>query len=230
MQTNQLTFIETAILVSDEFTSDDWETPQPVARYFGEIVKEKLTFLTQPSDFWQPPKTFKILDAGAGTGNITQFVTPQAFADLEVETTAIEIKPGRVEAGKKKAAGANWICGDVSDLPRESRYHTIVSNPPFGKEAFPGFFNKLSWLLEDRGSLILLLPSTFFQTQWGAKSLIKSPLKIAQKIEIIDRIAYEKNGIPQPNRQCYDAIFVLRRTAINPIKFIDPYGKLGAVE
>lgn len=171
--------------VPDTWTSsDDWETPKHIA-----------IFLAATAEGIEPSK---VLELGAGTGNIAQFLPPGSFA--------VERNPERVKQGVIRAPHCQWHCAGALDfaVQHPNQFDLIVGNPPFSlrSEWLKTICNRL---LSPEGIVAWLLPTDSMQAKSSAK-LFKR-WTVVKKTEIIGRIAYLKNGKPESDRQVYDAIF-----------------------
>jgi predicted RNA methylase len=101
----------------DDFTSDDWETPDPVAL--------KIASLVLPTDK-------RIIEPAAGTGQIAKFLPTRSNPRVK----AIELKPGRCTLGAQKAPNCDWYNEDFFSLARQfeaeqTRFDLFTGNPPF---------------------------------------------------------------------------------------------------
>jgi len=75
----------------------------------------------------------RIIDLCAGIG-VLAYTTLLRHRGADV--TCIEINPEYVRIGKKLVPEATWICMDVTDveaLRKLGRFHSAISNPPFGR-------------------------------------------------------------------------------------------------
>lgn len=202
---------DTAEYVQGDFTSNDWETPTAVARCFANKIRE---FVEAPGI--QSP--CNALEIGAGNGQITQFL-PSYW-----NVTAIEPKTDRYERGKVVAPHATWYNTTIEAFRPGASLDLILGNPPFGQEAFTAIFKEIVLMLKFSGTIALLIPSTFFATGWGADLLKDSGLSIVAKYEIRGRVAFLRNGVPVPNRQCQDA-FIFLGTGRPAVEIINPWGE-----
>ena len=195
----QLNLIDFAEYVSDEWCSDDWETPDPVARYMASLVK---------------PTDNRILEPAAGTGQIVKYLPESRWINL----IANEINPSRFTQGLKNAPDAYWMCSDFpmwlnpdSQYLIEDGFDLIITNPPFSKAI--EFIEHSLQLLDcnnPEARLIYLLPCDFFQSQGRAKQFAELDCRIYQRHSIVGRVAYLKNGVPFDQRQIYDCVYEIR--------------------
>jgi SAM-dependent methyltransferase len=202
---------DTAEFVDADFTSNDWETPTPVARCFVSKVRE---FVELPGHLFPA----RVLEIGAGNGQITKHL-PARW-----KVTAIEPKADRCERGKIAAPSATWQNTTIEAFRPGVSFDVILGNPPFGREAFTAIFQAIIPMLKFSGTIALLIPSTFFATGWGADLLSNSGLSIIAKYEIRGRVAFLRNGSPVPNRQCQDA-FIFLGTGRPAVEIINPWGE-----
>ena len=190
-------------VVPDDWRSDDWETPVQIARFMGGLVKPDEKIIVEPS---------------AGRGNIARF--------LPNGTTCVELNPIRHLAGA--VPHQNWLCGDFLAMCDRGEFDCnvdlVIGNPPFS--LINEFISAAAKAIHPAGRILLLLPTECFQAQSRAKGLIKSGLHISRKLEIVDRVGYEQEGIVRNERQCYDSIFELRLSGKPAVEIVDPYGKL----
>lgn len=174
----------------DFLSSNDWETPPNLAKFVASLVEGK-----------------NIIDAGAGNGAITRFLPGNPYA--------IELNKARCKNGYFNARNAKWINKDYLRVKPRFRVDCIVSNPPFneqdGLELGLEFIKKSLELIDKDGLIILILPSTFFQTKKARKFILDNNLRFSFSdiFMISGRVGYIKNGIAHNDRQCYDSVFTL---------------------
>ncbi len=182
-----------------DFTADDWETPNDIARAMAALVKT--------SDR-------RVLEPAAGSGQIAQFLPTGSFC--------CEIKPYRVSLGRKKAAQCHWIQSDFLELDRESPllrdieqltqgYDLIITNPPFSQCIQ---FLQQGLKLLDRNNpdarLLYLLPVDFCSSVERGQALRALDCHIHHEYRILNRVAYLRDGKAYKGRQIYDAVFDIR--------------------
>ena len=212
---NQLTLFPLDF-VEDDFTPDDYETPDHVA--------EAISKLLLPSDK-------KILEPFAGSGQIAKFMPTNRFTDC------FEIKGSRVADGKINAPKARWLQADFFDLdftslPSKYYYDLIVTNPPFSL-CIKAIRRSLSLLNNNKESrLLFLMPIDWYCSKRVSKEWEELNAHIHHIYPIKGRIDYLKNGermskqqkfingVPQfkadgspvmnSGRQVYDAVFDIR--------------------
>lgn len=189
----------------EPFTTDDWETPDDIAKALADLVR-----LDE-----------RVVEIGAGGGQISQYFYGSPIC--------VEPSAKRVARGQEKAPHCNWAEDDFfhwADRQRKGSVDCFIANPPFSialdlvEAALP--------LLTNPGRFLLLLPTEFFQSQSRAAQLQALGLVISNEWRIAGRVHYLKLGVPQTQRQCYDSIFELRprSQAKAAVKVIDPMGRL----
>ncbi|MEO1399623.1 MAG: class I SAM-dependent methyltransferase [Cyanobacteria bacterium J06635_1] len=189
----------------EPFTTDDWETPDDIAKALADLVR-----LDE-----------RVVEVGAGGGQISQY--------LYGSPICVESSVKRVARGREKAQHCKWVEEDFFHWAARQRNNCVdcfIANPPFSialdlvEAALP--------LLATKGRFLLLLPTEFFQSQTRAAQLRALGLVISNEWRIAGRVAYLKLGVSHPGRQCYDSIFELRprSQAKAAVKVIDPMGRL----
>lgn len=200
---------------TDDWSSDDWETPPEVARFMSSLVQSSELLIMEPA---------------AGTGAIAQH--------LPNGTTCVELNPIRHMAGM--VPYQKWLCENFLDYAENlceywhetgetnntRGFHLIIGNPPFsfGMEFLQSAFT----ILRDEGRILFLLPSEFFQSQARAAALKDIGLCITRQWSIAGRVGFIKQGKVCNQRQCYDSVFELRdaRHFKAAVEIVDPYNKL----
>jgi hypothetical protein len=202
-----------------EFTSDDYETPDDVAKAMATLVL---------------PTDKNILEPFAGTGQIVKYLPSDRIIDV------VEIKRTRIEKMLLGVLNFNSICNmDFFDLDCETRkYDLIITNPPFSL-CMEAISHSLKLLNPDNPNsrLLFLIPLDTFASQGRSEKLKNLDAHIHHTHLIPRRIDYLKdgepmskcqktvNGIPQfkngkpiknSGRQCYDAVFDIRLGKENP--------------
>ena len=190
-----------------DWTSDDWETPAPVAQLLQSVLEREVL---KSCVCWNNT----VIEIGAGRGAITKFANFERW-----KYTAIEAKPGRFEQGKAIAPGASWQQADYLQVQHET-VDAFIGNLPFSKAM--DLIGHAAGQLWSHGCMVLLLPTAFFQTQKRGKQLEKIGLHITAEVRVRGRVAYERNGDAVKGRQCEDSIFVLRFER-GAIEIVDPY-------
>jgi hypothetical protein len=207
---NQLTLFEGQATVCDDFTNDDYETPNWLSKAMANLVL---------------PTDREILEPFAGSGQIAKYLPGDRLIEC------VEIKYSRFLQGKEKAKLATWVNGNFFNDVSSSYFDLIITNPPFSLcvEAVA----KSLELLNDRTNsrLLFLMPLDWNCSQSRAKAWDVLDAHIHHIYPIADRIDYLKDGIPMSKqqkivngvpqfksgkpvmnsgRQCYDAVFDIR--------------------
>jgi hypothetical protein len=183
------------------WTNDDWQTPEGSAIAMSRLVKQT---------------DLRILEPCAGTGQIAKFL-PDKLGGLN---TCCEINPARFRQGMKNAPGCCWINGDFLEVDVDAVlltscefiYDLIIGNPPFSKCV--EFIERSLSLLDidnNQSRILFLLPIDWNCGKARAAAWKKLDAHIHHEYRIEGRIAFlDANGIPQPKRQIYDAVFDIR--------------------
>ena len=206
--------------VSDDFTPDDYETPDRIARSMANLVT---------------PTDKCILEPFAGTGQIAKFLP----SDRDVICN--EIKRSRFSQGTNSAASGKWLNEDYFASPSlpNSHYDLIISNPPFSLclEAIERSLLLLN-SANTEARIIFLMPLDWNCSMARAATWRQLNAHISHVYRIPERIDYLMNGIPcsrtqkvkdgvpvikpsgkpelMSGRQCYDAVFVIQPGRENP--------------
>lgn len=185
----QLTLIPQTAL-PDGFTADDYETPDNVARLIAAEVRDGST----PG----LPVDRVIVDAGAGSGQIAQFLPPGAHC--------VEAKGSRVAAGKLKAPRCTWHHDDFLTWSgvEFGTVDLVIGNPPFSVAA--EFLNRAFDLIHNRGRVVFLLPCDTLHKPEGFLGKVRYHFTHTDR-PVVGRVAYLRNGRPIKGRQVYDSIF-----------------------
>lgn len=173
---------------SEDFTTDDWETPPEIARKIAALIK--------PLDL--------VLDPCAGRGAMVRYIKAQRI-------TALEIKPDRVEDGKNLAPNATWRCTDfLKNVPVPMR-SVVVTNPPFSL-AIEFIERSLLWLdpRDPDARLLFLLPGDYFASQERNDRFEALNCCISHRYRIRGRVGYIKEGVQMDQRQVYDCVYEIR--------------------
>lgn len=207
---NQLALFEQSVTVSDDFTNDDYETPDWLAAAMANLVL---------------PTDKQILEPFAGSGQIAKYLP----SDRSIE--CVEIKYSRFLKGKKNTPFATWVNGNFFNDVSKWGCDLIISNPPFSVciEAVAKSLELLNNNLNSR--LLFLMPLDWNCSQSRAKAWESLYAHIHHVYPIADRVDYLKDGIPMSKqqkilngipqfkngkpvmnsgRQCYDAVFDIR--------------------
>jgi adenine-specific DNA methylase len=177
----------------DEFTSDDYETPDNVA--------QKIASLVLPSDL-------DILEPAAGTGQIVKAIP----AKIDRKILAVEIKKNRFNIGSSACASAIWAKTNFLELDFSiAVFDLVVTNPPFslGIEFIEQSLKLLN-LNYKHARLLFLLPHDFFHSTKRNAEFSRLDCHIHQVYGLINRVAYIKDGKALSGRQVYDSVFDLR--------------------
>lgn len=207
---NQLTLFEEKLTVSDDFSNDDYETPDWLA-----IAMANLAL----------PTDRQILEPFAGSGQIARYLPGVRSVEC------IEIKYSRFLRGKDNAPFATWANDNFFNNTFKHGCDLIISNPPFSLcvEAVAKSLELLNDGLNSR--LLFLMPLDWNCSQGRAKAWESLDAHIHHIYPIADRVDYLKDGIPMSKqqkilngvpqfkngkpvmnsgRQCYDAVFDVR--------------------
>ena len=170
--------------------SDDWETPDEVAR-----AMQKLTL---PSDRYS-------LEPSAGSGQIAQFLPNRS------RVTCIEPNGYRYQLGSARMPLQQWLNCEFPLRQSKVKFNLIIGNPPFSKlQQF--IEGGLASLLDTPTSrLIYLLPLDWMCPQKVSKWWAASGGYIHEYHPIKGRVAYLKNGQPVEGRMRCDGVFVIKR-------------------
>lgn len=198
---------------SEDWCSDDWETPDDVARPMAGLLL---------------PTDRRVLEPSAGTGQIVKWIET-GFGDRIL--IANELNPRRFEAGKSKSKGRALVywnngdflrfttelppMGDCSPVERMANvfnpFDCIIGNPPFSLALdFIEVGLRLLNPANPEARILFLLPSAFFQSKGRGDRLQSLPCRIHQVHAIKGRVAYLQNGRAQSGRQCDDSVFDIR--------------------
>lgn len=171
-------------------TSDDWEAPDSVARAIAAEVRD--------GSIPGLPRDRVIIDAGAGCGQISQF--------LPAGSICIESNLARVALGQLKAPHCVWHQANFLtwDFEADTAADLVIGNPPFSLAA--EFLNHALELIHDRGRVVFLLPCDTVHKPEAFLAKIKFDFTHSDR-PIVGRIAYLRDGRPVAGRQVYDSIF-----------------------
>lgn len=194
-----------AEIEAETFTSDDWETPEPVARLMHAVLEREMA---------SPGFTDAVIEIGAGNGAIAKHAHPTRWQYI-----AIEQKAHRVRRGQQVAPHATWVEGDYLKADHDT-VGAVIANLPFSV-AMPLVAHAAERLWSE-GCMVLLLPTEFFQSKARGAHLNRLGLHIAAEVRLRGRVGFIKCGEEQRKRQCYDSIFVLRFTP-GSTAIVDPY-------
>ena len=196
----------------DDFTNDDYETPDWLAKKMAELVL---------------PTDREILEPFAGSGQIAKYLPSDRLIEC------VETKYSRFLRGKENAQSAVWINGNFfDDNVAKWGCDLIITNPPFSK-CIEAVTKSLALLNDSPNSrLLFLMPLDWNCAQSRAKAWESLDAHIHHIYPVSTRIDYLKNGIPMSKcqktingvpqfdkngkpirnsgRQCYDAVFDIR--------------------
>jgi Methyltransferase small domain len=175
----------------NNWTSDDWQTPDSIAIALSKLVR---------------PTDASILEPCAGTGQISKFL-PQ-----DRRVFSIEISPSRYELLKINAPHSRCLKGDFFKDTSPRRYDLIISNPPFSRcvEFVERSLNILN-LQNAEARILFLLPIDWNCSKSRARAWKNLDAHIHCEYRIEGRVAFlDGNGVPQSKRQVCDAVFDIR--------------------
>jgi type I restriction-modification system DNA methylase subunit len=128
--------------------NDQFFTPPQLSKLFFETV-ESFTFMTKYST---------ILDLCCGFGMLGKEFVDRGYCRVTGIDSDIEQDFDFV-CNEKEINFHNVQLEDYN--PEEKNFDIIISNPPYQKEFYPLLFNKAHDLIDEYGSLYVILPSTF---------------------------------------------------------------------
>ncbi len=104
------------VLKVSNWTPDDWQTPDAVARAMAQLVT--------PSDYF-------ILEPAAGTGQIAKYILDPYFQSI----LCLDINQSRVDKGRYNAPDCTWLVADFlhDEIEPATRFDLIITNPPFSQ-------------------------------------------------------------------------------------------------
>jgi hypothetical protein len=201
----------------EEFTSDDYETPDKEAQAIASLVL---------------PTDKNILEPFAGSGQIVKYLPSDRILDV------VELKRSRYMQLIKLKNHCFAYNGSFFDFMHGNDYDLIITNPPFSL-CMKAISHSLKLLNPDNPTarLLFLIPLDTFASQGRSEKLKNLDAHIHHTHLIPKRIDYLKdgepmskcqktiNGIPQfkngkpiknSGRQCYDAVFDIRLGKENP--------------
>jgi len=168
--------------------SDDYETPDRIARYMASLIRPHEHFIIEPS---------------AGTGNIS--------AHLPDGSHCVERNPARWAIGSTKQPQHHWVCADYlgfePDVIMNRGADVVIGNPPFS--LWVEFLNHSLQLIHRRGRVLFLGPCDTFHKPSTLKALAE-PVTV-NPMPIVGRVAYMRDGVAMQGRQIYDSVFEVTR-------------------
>lgn len=183
-------------VLDQEWSNDDWETPDRVARQIATLIKPDDLFVIEPS---------------AGTGQIAQY--------LPAGSVCIEMSQYRCSFGAENLPQHYWVLRDfLATTPDDFQSNDwdvysiygepdlVIGNPPFSLWA--EFLLHALSLVRSGGRVIFVGPCDQFHkpTLWKKLKAWDNRIRVDAH-PIVGRVAYLKDGTPQTGRQIYDSIF-----------------------
>jgi hypothetical protein len=204
----------------EEFTNDDYETPDKEAKAIASLVL---------------PTDKNILEPFAGSGQIVKYLPSDRII------TVAEIKYCRILQLRQLRNHSFNFNGDFFKLVNFTRYDLIITNPPFSL-CMEAIAHSLKLLNPDNPTarLLFLMPLDWNCAQSRAKVWDGLDAHIHHVYRIPKRVDYLINGVPcsktpkkldngkdminalsrkpkmMSGRQCYDAVFDIRLGKENP--------------
>lgn len=217
----QLELFKTSTDMIDNFTNDDYETPDHIAQAMSKLVL---------------PTDRNILEPFAGSGQIVKYLPGDRFIDF------VEIKRSRylesLEIQASRTSGFRSLNGSFFEFDNND-YDLIISNPPFSliMEAIAHSLTLLN-MSNPAARILFLIPLDTFSSVGRSQELKALDAHIHHTYLIPERIDYLKegkpmskcqkiiDGVPQftkdgkpimnSGRQVYDAIFDIRTGKNDP--------------
>ncbi|GAX91317.1 malonyl-ACP O-methyltransferase BioC [Effusibacillus lacus] len=153
-----------------------------------------------PATGFHPPREFRILEIGCGTG----FLTSQLLRHFpNASITAVDLAPGMIEIAKQRIAGesVDFRVGDIEEMDLDGTYDLIISNATFQ------WFNQLPLtvkrLFDVLGQQGVLLFSTF-----GPRTF--------EELHASFELAQQRFGLPdqeRPGQSFYSSSELKKRVA-----------------
>lgn len=175
----------------EDWNSDDWETPNPIAQAMANLVL---------------PTDKRILEPAAGTGQIVKFLPIDNPTVHDI--LCLEPNPARYLQGRNK--GGFWVNTSL-ETSKPGYSDLVITNPPFSKiQLFVQY--GLDWLCPENPTarLLYLMPIDWMSLKSVAKWWKETDARIHHCYAIAGRVPYLKNGVPVPGRRRNDAIFDIR--------------------
>ncbi|MBD6620017.1 methyltransferase [Komarekiella sp. 'clone 1'] len=188
-----MTVIESASTIN--WTPDDWQTPNEIARLMTQLVI--------PSDSF-------ILEPAAGTGQIAKYIPHPESRNI----LCLDINEQRVNLGQHNAPDCNWLVADFlrDEIEPATLFDLIITNPPFSK-CVEYIERSLELLNPDNpeARLIFLLPLDWNCSKARGAHWQRLNAHIHKEYRIMGRVAFlDAEGVPRSRRQCCDAVFEIR--------------------
>jgi hypothetical protein len=204
----------------EEFTNDDYETPDAIAQAIANLVL---------------PTEKYILEPFAGTGQIVKYLPSDRIIDV------VEIKRSRYLQLIQLKNHCFTYNGSFFEFQHGGYYDLIITNPPFSL-CIESINYSLEFLNPDNpdARLLFLMPLDWNCAQSRAKVWNELDAHIHHVYRIPKRVDYLINGVPcsktpkkldngkdminplsrkpimMSGRQCYDAVFDIRLGKENP--------------
>jgi adenine-specific DNA methylase len=201
----------------EEFTSDDYETPDKEAQAIASLVL---------------PTDMKILEPFAGSGQIVKYLPSDRIIDVAELKSSRYMKLVELHNHCFAYNGSFFEFFHGFKFVHDNDYDLIITNPPFSL-CMEAISHSLKLLNPDNPTarLLFLIPLDTFASQGRSEKLKSLDAHIHHTHLIPKRIDYLKdgepmskcqktiNGIPQfkngkpiknSGRQCYDAVFDIR--------------------
>lgn len=175
----------------DTWNSDDWETPNNIARSIASLVL---------------PTDRRILEPAAGTGQIAKFLPA-----YPPQVDCFEPNAYRYLLGRGRVSQAHWINTVLEEVRFDEEYDLLVTNPPFSKiQTFVQSGLRFLNPENPTARLLYLLPIDWMCLKSVAEWWGKTDAHIHHCYAIPGRVAYLKNGVAISGRRRNDAVFDIR--------------------
>lgn len=184
---------------NENFTPDDWETPDPLAQFVASLVTSR---------------DRRILCPGAGRGQIEKFLPNDGRL-----IHAVEIKRNRYLEGRAIAPQAQWFNDNFITLDPYHRFDVIPCNPPFSLAM--NFIDRgLRWLDPENpeSRLLFILPLDHFCSQERGEMMSYLNCHFHDVMPIVGRVGFIREGRVENGSQRYHAIFDIR-PGLKPSQF-----------
>ncbi|MBE9036027.1 hypothetical protein [aff. Roholtiella sp. LEGE 12411] len=190
------------------WTNDDWETPEKIALFMAQLVSISDEYILEPC---------------AGSGQIVKYILYPYMRNI----LCMDINDSRVEKGRCNAPDCTWLVSDFlhSEIEPRTDLDLVITNPPFTKcmEFIDRSLQMLNFTNPD-ARLLFLMPSDIFQAKSRSRAFSKLNAHIHHIYPIVGRVDYLINGVPasqtyvekngklvrRSGRQTCDAIWDIR--------------------